>query len=74
MNIKQLHEDVGVNVMIVSYRGYGESEGEPSEDGMITDAETAYATLRKREDIDATKIIIFGRSLGGAVAIALTAR
>lgn len=73
-NIKQLHADVGVNVFILSYRGYGESTGEPGEDGMMIDAQTAYAHLKQRPDLDPTSIFVFGRSLGGAVAISLLSK
>jgi fermentation-respiration switch protein FrsA (DUF1100 family) len=72
-NIKQLFEDVGLNVFILSYRGYGESTGEPGEEGMMLDAETAFEHLRTRPDLDPKSIFVFGRSLGGAVAISLLA-
>ena len=64
-------KDVGVNVLIVSYRGYGASEGEPGEAGMILDAEAAWQYLQKRPDVNKKTIFVFGRSLGGAVAISL---
>ncbi|XP_066562259.1 protein ABHD13 isoform X2 [Amia ocellicauda] len=60
-----------VNVVLVDYRGYGKSEGEPSEDGLYLDAEAVLDYVMTRSDIDKTKIILFGRSLGGAVAIHL---
>jgi fermentation-respiration switch protein FrsA (DUF1100 family) len=73
-NIKQLFVDVGLNVFILSYRGYGESTGQPGEEGMIIDAETAFAHLRERTDLDPKSLFVFGRSLGGAVAIALLSK
>lgn len=73
-NIKQFFDDVGFNIFILSYRGYGESTGEPGEEGMIIDAETAFAHLRARKDLNPKSIFVFGRSLGGAVAIALTSK
>ncbi|KAG7331257.1 hypothetical protein KOW79_005226 [Hemibagrus wyckioides] len=57
------------NVVLVDYRGYGKSDGEPSEEGLYQDAEATLDYVMSRPDIDKTKIILFGRSLGGAVAI-----
>ena len=62
------------NVFIIDYRGYGLSTGTPSEDGLIEDAHTALNHLLQRKDIDASRIYLFGRSLGGAVALALATR
>jgi fermentation-respiration switch protein FrsA (DUF1100 family) len=56
---------------MVEYRGYGLSEGQPSEKGFYLDAETAVNHLLGRTDIDTTKIIPFGQSIGGAVVIHL---
>ncbi|XP_005997062.1 protein ABHD13 [Latimeria chalumnae] len=60
-----------VNVLLVDYRGYGKSEGEASEYGLYLDSEAVLDYVMTRPDIDKTKIILFGRSLGGAVAIHL---
>jgi len=60
--------DLGVNVMIFDYPGYGRSEGSPSEDGTYEAAEAAWQYLVETREIPPEKIIIFGRSLGGAVA------
>ena len=67
-NIRELVERLGVNVFIFDYRGYGRSEGTPSEEGTYLDAEAAIAHLRSRDDVDPQKLIYFGRSLGCAVA------
>lgn len=64
----------GLSTLIIDYRGYGDSEGEPSEQGTYNDAESAWNHLTIERGIDAGKIIIFGRSLGGAVAAWLAAR
>lgn len=61
----------GCNVFLVEYRGYGKSDGFPSEQGFELDSQAAFSYLLSRNDIDTNKIVIFGRSLGGAVAIAL---
>eukprot|EP01105_Mastigella_eilhardi_P020163 TRINITY_DN4782_c0_g1_i1.p1 TRINITY_DN4782_c0_g1~~TRINITY_DN4782_c0_g1_i1.p1 ORF type:complete len:283 (+),score=77.31 TRINITY_DN4782_c0_g1_i1:113-961(+) len=64
-----------VNVFILSYRGYGKSTGKPTEAGLKIDAEAALAFLKTKEDlIDTNNIVVFGNSLGGAVAIYLAAR
>jgi|GEM_PF-4552255 len=60
--IRELHDEVGVSVFIVSYRGYGRSEGRPSEAGLYRDAEAALAHLRSRAEVDADRIVYFGRS------------
>jgi pimeloyl-ACP methyl ester carboxylesterase len=57
--------------MLVEYRGYGKSEGTPTEKGLVLDAQAAIDHLAARVDIDSKTIILFGRSLGGAVALAL---
>ncbi len=60
-----------VNVVLLDYRGYGKSEGEPSEEGLYQDAEATLDYIMTRPDIDKTKVVLFGRSLGGGVAIRL---
>jgi hypothetical protein len=73
-NIKQLYEDVGVNVFILSYRGYGESQGVPGEEGILLDAEAVWKYVQAHPLIDKSSILVFGRSLGGAVATYLASR
>tara|TARA_B100000315_G_C14513941_1_gene558322 strand:- start:65 stop:871 length:807 start_codon:yes stop_codon:yes gene_type:complete len=63
----------GANVFIVDYRGYGESTGKPSEKGLYLDAKAAYEHLNKIR-IPGDKIILYGESLGGAVAIDLATK
>ncbi|KAL6000718.1 hypothetical protein ACLOJK_006444 [Asimina triloba] len=55
------------NVFMLSYRGYGDSDGYPSQNGIIKDAQAALDHLTERTDIDTSRIVVFGRSLGGAV-------
>lgn len=62
---------MGLNVLIIDYRGYGRSQGAPSEKGLIRDARAAYDYLLSREDVDPAKMIGYGESLGGAVVIDL---
>lgn len=71
-NLKLMYNALEVNIFILSYRGYGNSEGAPSEDGIIIDATTTWKYItHNRDDIDTSRLFIFGRSLGGSVAIAL---
>ncbi len=72
-NLKLLHE-LGLRVLIFDYRGYGLSEGTPSEQGLYQDARAAFDYLRSRNDVDPDRIALFGRSLGGAVAVDLATR
>lgn len=67
-NAQQLISDCDVNVFLVEYRGFGNSTGSPSEHGFHLDALCALDFLRSRRDLDTSKIFLFGRSLGGAVA------
>jgi len=73
-NIKLLHEKVKINVYIFDYRGYGRSEGSVSEEGTYRDAAAALGHLHSRNDVDPNRIILFGRSLGAAVAAELATR
>lgn len=57
------------NVLLVEYRGFGKSTGTPSESGLYLDAKAAISFVRENTDLNPNKIILFGRSLGGAVAI-----
>jgi len=61
----------GVNVLLVSYRGYGKSEGKPGEQGLYKDAEAAYEYLVDTKQYAPQDIYLLGRSIGSAVAIHL---
>ena len=65
---------LGLNLFAFDYRGYGESEGSPSENGLYRDAEASYRYLRERYKLPADRIVLFGHSLGSAVAIDLASR
>ncbi len=62
------------NVFIIDYRGYGRSEGVPSEQGLYKDARAAWNYLTAGRNINANRIVVFGESLGGAVAIQLASQ
>nr|CCA23070.1 serine protease family S09X putative [Albugo laibachii Nc14] len=70
-NAVQLFRNVKCNILLVDYRGYGHSEGVPSEIGLQLDAKASLSFLRQHKEIDQSKIVVFGRSLGGAVAVYL---
>nr|CAG4644142.1 EOG090X09ZU [Lepidurus arcticus] len=70
-NARGLYRQLGCNVFMPEYRGYGKSGGHPSENGLYKDAQAALEYLHNRPDIQRDKIMVFGRSLGGAVAIDL---
>ena len=59
---------LGLSAFIFDYRGYGESEGRITERGTYLDAEAAWHYLVQERGVDPTEIIVFGRSLGGAIA------
>jgi fermentation-respiration switch protein FrsA (DUF1100 family) len=61
--------DLGFNVFLYDYRGYGRSEGSPDETGVYRDGRAAFDYVINRTDVDPTNVILFGTSLGGAVAV-----
>jgi uncharacterized protein len=65
---------LGLNVFIFDYRGYGTSQGKPSESGLYKDAMVAWQYLLQEKAISKRQIILFGRSLGGSVAVNLAAQ
>ena len=58
----------GFNSLAFDYRGFGNSSGKPSEQGLYKDARAAYDFLMSRNDIAKDKIVVYGKSLGGPVA------
>lgn len=63
-----LFHELELSILIFDYRGYGKSDGAPSEYGTYRDAEAAWRFLREVRGVAAEDILLFGRSLGGAVA------
>jgi hypothetical protein len=63
---------LGLNTFIFDYRGYGESGGSPTEEGLYRDAEAAWQYLLQRKRANPENVVVFGRSLGGAVAARLS--
>lgn len=71
--IQMLH-DLGAQVVIIDYRGYGKSEGKPFEQGLYLDARAAYDWWIKYHGAEGNKLVLLGESLGGAVAVDLATR
>lgn len=69
MESLRVFNTLGLSTFIFDYRGYGKSEGRPSETGTYKDAEAAWQYLIEKQNFDPSEIIIFGRSLGGAIAV-----
>jgi len=65
--VRQYHE-LGISVLLPEYRGYGHSGGSPSQDAIREDCVHFYDKLIERADVDASRIVFHGRSLGGGVA------
>ncbi|WP_241383437.1 alpha/beta hydrolase [Rhodococcus sp. CH91] len=61
----------GFSTLLLDYRGYGGNPGRPDEPGLAADARAALDHLRSREDVDPTRLLYFGESLGCAVVAAL---
>jgi len=61
----------GWSVVAVNYRGYGASEGRPSESALVADALAIHDVVAARPDVDARRIAVLGRSLGAGVAVRL---
>ncbi len=70
----RIFAELNLNVLILDYRGYGQSQGRPSEQGTYLDAQAAWRYLTEVRQIPAVDILLFGRSLGAAVAAWLAAR
>lgn len=70
-NAKGMYHTLKANILLVEYRGFGKSNGTPSESGLYCDADIAIHYLLERTDIDREKIIIFGRSIGNLLVVGL---
>ena len=63
-----IFRDLGLSTFLFDYRGYGKSGGKPTEEGTYNDVEAAWQYLTQEKQIPPKKIIIYGESLGGAIA------
>jgi len=66
-----MKEELGVSSFLIDYRGYGKSEGSPSEKGLYKDAAAAFEWLQVQKRTDPLSVILYGHSLGTAVAVDL---
>jgi fermentation-respiration switch protein FrsA (DUF1100 family) len=72
--IELFRDKMNTTVMLFDYRGYGRSEGTPSEEGLLADARAARKWLAERAKVREQDVVIAGYSLGGAVAVDLAAK
>lgn len=66
--IIDLYHGLGVHVLMVEYRGYGHSDGTPGEKHIVADSLAVLEQVLKRNDVDASKLVLHGRSIGGGMA------
>lgn len=74
INYLKMFKQLGYNTLLFDYRGYGQSSGVPSESGTYLDAQAVWRYVTETQGIAAAQIVLFGESLGGAVAAWLAAR
>lgn len=67
----EMFYSLNISTFIIDYRGYGKSEGSPTEEGTYLDSETAWDYLVKEKNTDPSSIVIYGKSLGGPIAARL---
>ncbi len=65
------YSQLGISVLLPEFRGYGRSAGDPSQKAIQQDYVAFYDLVTKRPDVDASRIVFHGRSIGGAVVIQL---
>ncbi len=70
----EIFHRLGLSVLLFDYRGYGQSTGTPSEAGLYRDGEAAWGYLTQTRRVDPRAVVVFGRSLGAAMAVELAAR
>jgi fermentation-respiration switch protein FrsA (DUF1100 family) len=74
LNIRLLHDHIRTDIFIFDYRGYGRSEGSISEQGTYLDGEAAIEYLLRTRNAGARQLVLFGRSLGAAIAAEMAIR
>jgi pimeloyl-ACP methyl ester carboxylesterase len=67
----QVLTEAGADVLIFDYRGFGDSPGEPSEEGLARDARAVWSFATETNKIESRRIVLYGESLGGGVAVRL---
>lgn len=71
--LARIGASLDASVLAVDYRGYGKSEGTPSERGVLEDGLAAFDELRRLSGADPSRIVVYGHSLGGGVAVHVAA-
>jgi fermentation-respiration switch protein FrsA (DUF1100 family) len=66
--------DLGLSVLIIDYRGYGQSGGRTTETGLYLDGDAAWSYLTEARGVSPKDVVVFGRSLGGSIAARLAAQ
>lgn len=74
LELLERFHDRGISTLIYDYRGYGRSEGRPSERGLYRDVRAAWKYLTEEKGYEPRQVILFGRSLGGSVSSRLATR
>lgn len=69
-----IFRDLGVDTFIIDYRGFGRSEGQPNEEGTYRDAQAAYEYLTQQRKLKPPSIVVYGESLGSAIATDLASK
>jgi fermentation-respiration switch protein FrsA (DUF1100 family) len=72
--LRTLNRRHNLSVLALDYRGFGRSEGKPTEQGLYQDARAARGWLAEKENIAETDIVLMGMSIGGAVAVDLASK
>lgn len=70
----RFRQQLNLNVFVFDFRGFGKSLGKPSESAVLADAQAASAWLAERVGCDESELFLFGRSLGGGIAVDLAGR
>ncbi|MEM9413141.1 MAG: alpha/beta hydrolase, partial [Planctomycetota bacterium] len=73
-NGRNFQKSLNANVFVFDYRGYGKSEGSPSEQGVLEDAESALAWLNKKTNTRPSDVVLVGHSIGGGPAVHLASK
>jgi fermentation-respiration switch protein FrsA (DUF1100 family) len=74
VELARLFNERKMNFFIFDYRGFGKSKGSPGEKGTYLDAQAAYGYLVKTKDIPPERLVVYGKSLGAAIAIDLATK
>ncbi|MCC6491735.1 MAG: alpha/beta fold hydrolase [Pirellulales bacterium] len=72
--LRLLHQRAEVATFAWDYRGYGHSGGKPHEDNLLADARVAQLWLAERAGVEPEEVVVYGRSLGGGVAVGLASQ